>query len=369
MEHVYYFTLLTVRPIIFLNSILMLKLIFLLLFTQNVFCDDDDDGFGWGFDDEDDDTQKEIDWNTVPVHNVIILGSGPAGSTAALYLARTGQNPLVLHGSVPGGQLVYTTVIENYPGFNGTGPELVKYMQKQAEEAGAHYQLEKIEEVNLSVYPYTLKSENNKGFKCKSLVIATGATARYLGIESEQRLRNRGVSACAVCDGALYRGQDVAVVGGGDAAIEEALYLSRICKSVKLIHRRDQFRASLPMRKKIQNSSVEIIWDTVVNEVIGEDFVTGLQLQNVKTGELSNINVNALFVAVGHHPATEPFKGQLEMDKDGYFVTKGTPATSKPGVFVAGDCADKVFRQAITSAGTGAQAALLAEKYLADHEN
>lgn len=328
--------------------------------------DDDDDGFGWGLGESDDEGPKEIVWDKVPVNDVIIIGSGPAGCTAALYLARAGYKPVVLHGTVPGGQLVYTTEIENYPGFKGTGPDLVKFMEVQAKSAGAVFQAEKIIKADLSVFPYTLESENGVGYKCKSLIIATGANARYLGLESEQRLRNRGVSACAVCDGALYQNQDVAIVGGGDTAIEEALYLNKLCKSVKLIHRRDQLRASAPMKKRLAESTVEMVWDTVVDEVIGDDFVTGLRLKNVKTQKTSTISVGALFVAIGHVPATEPFKDQLPMDKEGYFTTNGTPATDKPGVYVAGDCADKVFRQAITSAGTGCQAALLAEKYLLD---
>ena len=343
----------------------MLKLLVFLLLTFFVRCnDDDDDGFGWGFDDDDDDFAKEIDWDKVPVQNAIILGSGPAGSTAALYLARAGFSPLVLHGSVPGGQLVYTTEIENFPGFNGTGPELVSFIQKQAENAGAVYKLDRIVEVNLSVYPFTLKSDFNKGYKCKSLIIATGATAKYLNIESEQRLKNRGVSACAICDGALYKGQNVAVVGGGDVAAEEALYLERICKSVKMIVRRESLTASLPMQKKVLASSIEVIYDSNVNEVLGENFVTGVEIKNSKTGKTQTLDVNALFVAIGSTPSTEPFKGWLDMDKDGYFITNGSPETKIPGVFVAGDCADRIYRQAVTSAGTGCQAALLAERYL-----
>jgi thioredoxin reductase (NADPH) len=324
--------------------------------------DDDSVGFGWG---DEDPVPVEIDWSTVAVTDVIVLGSGPAGSTAALYLARAGYSPLVLHGHVPGGQLMYTTDIENYPGFRGTGPELVKLIQAQAEGAGAKYELEEVKSVNLSVFPYRLETESNHGFQCKALIIATGAQAKYLGIESEQRLRNRGVSACAVCDGRVFSGQDVAVVGGGDTAIEEALYLTRMCKTVKLIHRRAELRASKPMQVRLQKSNVTVIWDTVVNEVVGDEYVTGVQLKNVKTGELSTLEIRALFIAIGHTPSTAQFVGQIETDPDGYIVTKGTPATSVPGVFVAGDCADRVYRQAITSAGTGCQAALLAEKYLA----
>jgi thioredoxin reductase (NADPH) len=333
--------------------------------------DDDDDqesGYGWGFGDEDE-TPKPIEWDTLPVNDVIILGSGPAGSTAAIYLARAGYKPLVLHGPVPGGQLTGTTEIENYPGFKGTGPELVAAMQEQAINAGALYDQQVLTSVNLSVYPYELETDANRGFKCKSLIIATGANARFLGLESEQRLRNRGVSACSVCDGALFTGQDVAVVGGGDVAIGDALYLAKMCRSVKLFHRGSAVTGSNVMRERLKNSNVTIILDTTVTEVIGEQYVTGVQVQNLKTDELTVHNLSALFVAIGHVPATSLFVGQVETDDSGYFVTDGTPATKLPGVFVAGDCADKVFRQAITSAGSGCKAALLAEKFLSESQS
>jgi thioredoxin reductase (NADPH) len=356
---------LTIKP----SPMIGLVVIFALL--RPIRCDDEEEenGFGWGFGEEDDDdTPKPIEWDSVSVDDVIIIGSGPAGSTAALYLARAGYKPIVLHGPIPGGQLTYTSEIENYPGFQGTGPDLVKVMEEQAEKAGAVYQLQIIAKVNLSVYPFELESESNQGFKCKSLIVATGANARYLGLESEQHLRNRGVSACAVCDGALFTGQDVAVVGGGDTAIEEAIYLSKMCKTVKLIHRRSELRASKPMQDRLKKSNVTIVWDSIVSDVIGEQYVTGVQLKNVKSEELTVHNISALFVAIGRVPATALFAGQIDMDDDGYFVTGGTPSTKIPGVFVAGDCADKVFRQAITSAGTGCQAALLTEKFLAEKE-
>ena len=344
---------------------------FLFALIFGIKCDDDEEEFGWGLgldDDDFDDTPKEVNWDKVNVTDALILGSGPAGCTAALYLARAGFKPIVLHGNIAGGQLVYTSEIENFPGFKGTGPELVKSMEKQAKAVGAKFELEKIVTVDLSQRPFRLTSEFNKGYKAKVLIIATGANARFLGIPSEMKLRNRGVSACAVCDGPLYKGKDVAVVGGGDAAVEEALYLSRIAKSVKLIHRRDQLRASLPMKKRIEESSVEIIWNSVVEEVLGENSVTGLRIKNVKTNEKTDLKLEAVFMAIGHDPATEPFKGQLEMDQHGYIITQGGPKTSVKGVYAAGDCADKVYRQAITSAGTGAQAAILAERYLHDEE-
>jgi thioredoxin reductase (NADPH) len=265
-----------------------------------------------------------------------------------------------------GGQLTCTTEIENYPGFKGTGPDLVASMQEQATNAGAIYQHLVLTAVNLSVYPYELETDSNQGFKCKSLIIATGASARFLGLESEQRLRNRGVSACSVCDGALFTGQDVAVVGGGDSAIGDALYLAKLCSSVKLFHRRSELSGSNLMQDRLKKSNVTIILDSVVTEVIGDQYVTGVQVKNVKNEEVTVHNISALFVAIGHVPATSLFVGQLETDSDGYFVTDRTPATKLPGVFVAGDCADKVFRQAITSAGTGCQAALLAEKFLSE---
>lgn len=329
-----------------------------------------DDGFEWGLDDGFDDTDSEpheIDWDAVAVRDVVILGSGPGGSTAALYLARAGYRPLVLHGDVPGGQLMKTTEIENFPGFTGTGPELVERIQRQAEGAGAEYRIDRITNVSFDEYPFRLESEEN-GYKARAVIIATGASARYLGLDSEARLVNRGVSACAVCDGALYTGRDVAVVGGGDTAIEEALYLSRICRSVKLIHRRNELRASKPMKDKLEKSTVEVIWDSVVDEVLGRDSVSGVRLKNVKTGEKTELPISCLFVAIGHTPATDVFRGKIEMDRDGYIVPKPGQATSVPGVFVAGDCADRVFRQAITSAGTGCQAALSAERFLAERE-
>ncbi|KAH0790003.1 thioredoxin reductase (NADPH) [Histomonas meleagridis] len=324
----------------------------------------DDDMLGWGIDD-DDEGPIEIKWDEVPVSDAIILGSGPAGSTAALYLARAGYSPLVLHGNIPRGQLVFTTEIENFPGFTGTGPELVKKIQSQAEAVGAKYEYDVILNVSFSEYPFKLQSES-KGYKAKSVIIATGANAKFLKIDSVERLRNRGVSACAVCDGPLYKDQPVAVVGGGDVAIEEALYLSKICSSVKLIHRRGQLRASLPMRQKLENSTIEVIWNTVVKEAEGDEFLTGVVLENVNTGEVETLHVNALFLAIGHEPATALFKGQIDMDQDGYIIHKNGQATNVPGIFVAGDCADKVFRQAITSAGSGCQAALLAERFLSE---
>jgi len=337
--------------------------LFLVLLSVSKF--DDDDDFMWGLDDENQET-KDIVWEELSIHDIIILGSGPAGSTAALYAARAGFKPLVLHGDVPGGQLTYTSEIENYPGFNGTGTELVKLMEKQATHAGASYKSDKIVSVDLSVFPRRLISENNHGYLCKSLIIATGARAKYLGLENEERLKNRGVSGCAKCDGPLYTGKNVVVVGGGDVAVEEALYLSRICEKVTLVHRRDELRASLPMKKRIMQSSVSFEWDSVIEDVIGDEYVTGVQVKNIKTGVSKQLEANAMFVAIGHTPETKAFAEQLDLDENGYFITKGSPETKVPGVYVAGDCADRIYRQAITSAGTGCQAALLAEKFLTE---
>ena len=345
---------------------------FFFLLLSAIKCEDDfdadeDDGWGFGFDDEDE-QPKEIDWDKTEVVDVIILGSGPAGCTAALYASRAGYSTVVLHGNLPGGQLTQTTEIENFPSFEGTGTELVDKMRDQSIKYGAKFLQETVDEVDLSVFPRRLVTHSHVGLKCKSLIIATGAKARYLGLESEQRLINKGVSACAVCDGRLYSNQDVAIVGGGDVAAEEAIYLSKICRKVTLFHRRNELRASTAMKKKLAASTVNIVYDSVVDEVLGDEYVTGLRVKNVKTNEITKYDVSALFVAIGHDPETGLFKGQLDIDDHGYFITDGTPRTKVPGVFVAGDCADKIYRQAITSAGSGCQAALLAEKYLSELE-
>jgi len=309
---------------------------------------------------------SSFDWTQAEKHDVIIIGSGPAGSTAALYIARAGYKPIVLHGETPGGQLTGTTELENFPGFHGTGPELVQKIEEQATNAGAEYRYDVVTKANFSVNPKRIETDTGKHYLARSVIIATGANAQYLGLPNEKRLMSRGVSGCATCDGPLYRGKDVVVVGGGDAAAEEALYLHKICKSVKLVHRRDQLRASLPMRKKVADSGIEMLWNSIIEDVIGEDTVTGVMVKNVQTGEKKLIPCDGLFVAIGHKPATEPFREFLDCDPQGYFVTNGTPATKVPGVFVAGDCADRVYRQAITSAGTGCQAALLVERYLTE---
>ena len=307
---------------------------------------------------------SEIDWEKAQSVDVVIIGSGPAGSTAALYLARAGYSPLVLHGSTPGGQLTGTTELENFPGWKGTGPDLVAKIEEQATEAGARYEFEEVKFADITSNPKRLATDMETCYLAKAVIIATGASAVYLGLESEERLKQKGVSGCATCDGPLYKGKDVVVVGGGDAAAEEALFLAHICRSVKLVHRRDQLRASLPMRKRVEASTITPVWDSIIVECLGEERLSGVRVKNVKTEEVSDIPCDALFVAIGHRPATDMFKGQLEMDPQGYIITHGDPTTSVPGVFACGDCADRVFRQAITSAGTGCQAALLTEKYL-----
>jgi thioredoxin reductase (NADPH) len=304
--------------------------------------------------------------SAIPIE-VAILGSGPGGSTAALYLARAGCHPVVFHGEVPGGQLTGTTELENFPGWVGTGPDLVAKIEEQAASFGAVYKFEVATEIDLISNPKRLTTDMGTSYTAKAVIIATGASAIWLGLESETRLKMRGVSACATCDGPLYRGKDVIVVGGGDAAVEEALFLSTIANSVYLIHRRDELRASVPMKKKFAASTVKPIWDSVVTECLGDSVLTGLKVQNVKTKQETVLNCHGLFVAIGHAPATSLFKGQIETDQQGYIVTRGSPATSVEGVWACGDCADKVYRQAVTSAGTGCQAALLCEKYLAEH--
>lgn len=308
-----------------------------------------------------------VDWSKAQSVDVIIIGSGPAGSTAALYISRAGYNPIVLHGETPGGQLTGTTELENFPGWSGTGPDLVMKVEEQATAAGAEYRYELVTEVDFSVSPKKLATDVGSCYLAKVVIIATGANAMYLGIPSEEKLKGKGVCGCATCDGPLYKGKDVVVVGGGDAAAEEALFLSHLCKSVKLVHRRNELRASLPMKKKIQESSVIMVWDSVIAEVLGEDKVTGVKVQNVNTKAEEVIPCEALFVAIGHKPATKAFQPYIECDQQGYIITKdGTPQTSVEGIYACGDCADRIYRQAITSACTGCQAALLAERYLGD---
>lgn len=314
------------------------------------------------------------------VHNTIIVGSGPAGLTAAIYAARANLAPLCIEGFsagglIPGGQLMFTTEVENYPGFpeKVRGSDLMQRFRDQAERQGTTFVTADVTKIDLSERPFKIWADEDEPYFAKSLIIATGARANYIGLDSEDKLKNRGVSACAVCDGALYRNRDVAVVGGGDTAIEEATYLAGLCKSVTLIHRRDEFRASQAMQKRLlDNPKVKVLYSHVVVDVLdpAKGEVTGLKVKNVKNNEVNTIDVDALFVAIGHTPNTDLVKGQLELHENGYLKTKpGTTQTSKPGVFAAGDVQDFVYRQAVTAAGTGCMAALEAERWLAANED
>ncbi len=303
---------------------------------------------------------------------VLIIGSGPAGCTAAIYAARAGLGPLMIQGLQPGGQLTITTEVENYPGFAEPvqGPWLMEQMAKQAENCGAELLFDLVTRVDLSARPMVAETDGGLTVTCDSLVIATGAVARWLGLDSERRFQGHGVSACATCDGFFFRGKDVAVVGGGNTAVEEALYLANMCRSVTLIHRRDQLRAERILQERLlANPKVRVLWDHVVDEILGEEEplrVTGVRVRNVKSGALSTLEVEGVFIAIGHDPATQLFRGQLEMDAEGYIATApDSTRTSVPGVFAAGDVQDKIFRQAVTAAGTGCMAALEAERYLA----
>lgn len=306
-------------------------------------------------------------------HRLMILGSGPAGYTAAIYAARANLNPVVITGMQQGGQLTITTDVENWPGGieKLQGPDLMVQMQQHAERFDTNIIFDHINKVDLNQRPFVV--EGNDRYTCDALIITTGASARYLGLDSEKAFMGKGVSACATCDGFFYRDQKVAVVGGGNTAVEEALYLSNICKEVVLIHRRDELRAEKIMQDKLfdraENGNVSIIWDHQVDEVLGDDKgVNGLQLAHTSSGEKQQLDVSGVFIAIGHTPNTGIFEGQLEM-KDGYIVVNSglsgnATQTSVPGVFAAGDVADHVYRQAITSAGSGCMAALDAERFL-----
>ncbi len=307
---------------------------------------------------------------------MLIIGSGPAGCAAAIYAARAGLGPLMIQGLQPGGQLTITTEVENYPGFAEPvqGPWLMEQMAKQAENCGAELMFDLVTRVDLVARPMLAETDGGLAVTCDSLVIATGAVARWLGLDSERKFQGHGVSACATCDGFFFRGKDVAVIGGGNTAVEEALYLANMCRSVTLVHRRDRLRAERILQERLfAQPKVRVLWNHVVDEILGEEDplrVTGLRVRNVETGTLSELAVEGVFVAIGHDPATGLFRGQLEMDAEGYIVTApDSTRTSVPGVFAAGDVQDKIFRQAVTAAGTGCMAALEAERYLAglDH--
>ena len=298
---------------------------------------------------------------------VVIIGSGPAGLTAATYAARADLSPLMIEGFERGGQLMLTTDVENYPGFPDgiMGPELMEQFRKQAERFGTQIVTSDVSRVDFTERPFQISVDQDL-YTAASVIISTGASARWLDIPGESRLRGFGVSACATCDGFFFRDRQLAVVGGGDSAMEEALFLTKFATKVTVIHRRDEFRASkIMIRRVLDHDKIEIIWDTVVEEVIGENEVTALRLRNVATDEVSNLEVDGMFVAIGHTPNTSTFDGVLDLDTDGYIVTDpGTTRTSVPGVFAAGDVVDKVYRQAVTAAGMGCQAAIDAERWL-----
>ncbi len=303
---------------------------------------------------------------------VLILGSGPAGYTAAIYAARAMLKPLLIQGSQPGGQLTITTDVENYPGFADViqGPWLMEQMQAQAEHVGTEVILDQITKVELQKRPFRLEAESGSVYTCDALIICTGAQARWLGIPSEERLKGHGVSACATCDGFFYKGKDVVVVGGGNTAVEEAIFLTNFAKRVTVVHRRDSFRAEKILQERLfKNPKIDVVWDHAVEEVLGKDdpkSVTGVRLKNVKTGKMSELAADGVFIAIGHAPATELFKGQLEMTPSGYLKTRpDSTATTISGVYAAGDVKDEVYRQAVTAAAMGCMAALEAEHYFA----
>jgi thioredoxin reductase (NADPH) len=313
---------------------------------------------------------------TKPKHaKVLILGSGPAGYTAAIYAARAMLKPVLIQGSQPGGQLTITTDVENYPGFADViqGPWLMEQMQAQAEHVGTEMIMDQIAKVDLKTRPFRLEGESGDVYTCDALIICTGAQARWLGVPSEEAFMGHGVSACATCDGFFYRDKEVVVIGGGNTAVEEAIFLTNFAKRVTVVHRRDQFRAEKILQERLfKNPKIEVVWDHALDEILGSTdpkSVTGVRVKNVKTGETTERPADGVFVAIGHAPATELFKGQLEMTPGGYLVTKpDSTATSIPGVYAAGDVKDEVYRQAVTAAGMGCMAALEAERHFATLE-
>ena len=316
---------------------------------------------------------KQRGSSTMSVHKVVVVGSGPAGLTAAIYAARANLDPLVIAGYEAGGQLMITTDVENYPGFpeGVMGPELMEKFRKQAERFGTKFVDKDVTSVDFSRRPFTLDVEGEK-IQAKAVVVATGASAKWLGLANETRLRGHGVSACATCDGFFFKDKDVAVVGGGDTAMEEASFLTKFARSVTILHRRDEFRASKIMQTRVlSNPKIKVVWDTSVTDVLGKETVEGLQLQNVKTGAHEKLPVGGLFLAIGHAPNTGFLKGQLDVDEKGYIRTHGPleTRTNVEGVFVAGDVFDTRYRQAVTAAGSGCKAAIDVERWLHDHDS
>tara|TARA_Y100000996_G_scaffold231073_1_gene181879 strand:- start:19 stop:954 length:936 start_codon:yes stop_codon:yes gene_type:complete len=307
------------------------------------------------------------------IHDIIIIGSGPAGDTAALYAARANLKPIVIEGIEPGGQLMITTDVENYPGFPKgiQGPELMEEFKAQAERFGAEYIFGEVSSVDFSNRPFTITVDEETTYKSNSVIIATGATAKLLGLESESNLMGRGVSACATCDGFFFQDQEVAVVGGGDTAMEEALFLTRYATNVKIIHRRDELRASKIMQERaVSNSKIEFIWNTEVTDILANENgeVAKLKLHNLSTADESELDINGLFIAIGHQPNTQIFDGIIDRNENGYILTNNGTKTNIEGVFACGDAQDWIYRQAVTAAGTGCMAAIDAERYLAELE-
>jgi len=308
--------------------------------------------------------------------NVLIIGSGPAGCTAAIYAARASLNPIMVHGIQPGGQLTITTDVENYPGFADPiqGPWLMEQMEAQAKNVGTVIHHDVITNLDTSKRPFVATADSGATYVADSVIISTGAAAKWLGLPSEEKYMGFGVSACATCDGFFYRGKEVLVVGGGNTAVEEALYLTNHADKVTIVHRRDQFRAEKILVERLhKNPKIEVIWDHVLDEIIGiEDpfGVTGVRLKNAKTYETKELSLHGVFIAIGHSPNTSLFKDRVDMDDEGYIVTApDSTATNVPGVFACGDVQDKIYRQAVTAAGTGCMAALEAERFLAETEN
>ena len=303
---------------------------------------------------------------TSEIFNVAIIGSGPAGLTAAIYTARANLNPICVEGIDAGGQLITTTEVENFPGFeNGImGPVLMDTMKKQAERFGTKFVPGDVTKVDFTKHPFILTVGKSE-IITKSVIIATGASARYMGLESELKYRGRGVSACATCDGFFYKDKEVLVIGGGDSAMEEATFLTRFATKVSIVHRRNEFRASAIMQKRaLSNPKIAVIWDSILHEVLGNGTVTGAKLKNVKTNEITTIKCDGIFLAIGHDPNTKPFRGSIEIDDNGYIITKNHTQTSVKGVFAAGDVIDRRYKQAITAAGMGCMAALDAQHYI-----
>ena len=302
----------------------------------------------------------------------LIIGSGPAGYTAAIYASRANLNPVVYEGGQPGGQLTTTTEIDNFPGYPQgiTGTEMMEDLKKQAERFGTQVRYGIVTKVDFSKRPFAVEIDSEKKIEADTVIIATGATAKYLGLPSEEKFRGQGVSACATCDGFFYRKKDVAVVGGGDTACEEATYLASLCNKVYLIVRRDVLRASKAMQERVLNTpNIEVLWNTSTKEILGDDFgVTGAALVNSKTGEESEIKIHGFFLAIGHHPNSDVFKEYIETNNEGYIITEGkSQKTNVPGVFAAGDVQDPTYRQAIAAAGSGCRAAMDAEKFLQEN--